>query len=211
MVANNEEHLLHRRREILDAAEKVFDASGYASTTMADVAAAAGVSKGTMYNYFQSKRELFLEVFSEVFEVQQVRLTELIAAVPTAVEKLAAIMEYWAEQFERHQRLGGLILEFWATAAREKSDGEIASWFSQRYAQWRRIIAEIIDGGVQAGEIRPQDSSIAATLLLAFVDGIAVQSILDTGLDVDEGFLAAVKRTVFDAIGGECSSGVPTE
>jgi AcrR family transcriptional regulator len=48
-----------KRRAILDVASEVFLAQGYAATSMSEVAARLGGSKGTLYNYFRSKEELF--------------------------------------------------------------------------------------------------------------------------------------------------------
>jgi len=48
-----------KRRAILDVASEVFLAQGYAATSMSEIAATLGGSKGTLYNYFRSKEELF--------------------------------------------------------------------------------------------------------------------------------------------------------
>jgi len=48
-----------RRQAILDVARELFQAQGYAATSMSEIAARLGGSKGTLYNYFRSKEELF--------------------------------------------------------------------------------------------------------------------------------------------------------
>lgn len=63
--ARNDHAKLGRRRQLLDAAAARFDAAGYAATTMAEVATAAGLAKGTTYLYFRSKEALFLELLLE--------------------------------------------------------------------------------------------------------------------------------------------------
>ncbi len=57
-----------RRHQLLDAAAARLDAAGYAATTMAEIAAAAGLAKGTTYLYFRSKEALFLELLLEALE-----------------------------------------------------------------------------------------------------------------------------------------------
>ena len=54
-----------RRRGILDVARAVFLARGYAATSMSEIASKVGGSKGTLYNYFSSKEELFSAVIRE--------------------------------------------------------------------------------------------------------------------------------------------------
>lgn len=65
--------------EILNAAERVLAARGYAQTSMAAVAREAGVSVGSLYNYFRDKNELFRKLF-------QVRKLELIAEVERSLQ-----------------------------------------------------------------------------------------------------------------------------
>jgi len=55
-----------KRRAILDVAHDVFLAQGYAATSMSEIAAKLGGSKGTLYNYFRSKEELFSAFMSDV-------------------------------------------------------------------------------------------------------------------------------------------------
>ena len=51
-----------RKQQILDAALAVFSEKGFAAATTAEIAQAAGIAEGTIYNYFKSKRELFIAV-----------------------------------------------------------------------------------------------------------------------------------------------------
>lgn len=86
------------RVAILDAARSLFEAQGFRAITMADIARAAGVAKGTLYNYFDSKEEVFAELaqrgrreFLESFEAAlsgKSGWDELTAAVTFTLEFL---------------------------------------------------------------------------------------------------------------------------
>jgi len=65
-----------RRRAILAVAREVFLARGYAATSMSEIAAKLGGSKGTLYNYFRSKEELFSAFITETCQGPAVRLFE---------------------------------------------------------------------------------------------------------------------------------------
>jgi len=58
-----------KRRAILDVATEVFLAQGYAATSMSEIAARVGGSKGTLYNYFRSKEELFSAFITDICQV----------------------------------------------------------------------------------------------------------------------------------------------
>src|ERR1700728_4072656 len=57
-----------KRRAILDVASEVFLAQGFAATSMSEIAARLGGSKGTLYNYFRSKEELFAAIMIDTCE-----------------------------------------------------------------------------------------------------------------------------------------------
>jgi AcrR family transcriptional regulator len=68
-----------RPAEIIHAALDEFAQNGYTATRVSDVAARAGVSKGTLYLYFDTKEELFKAVIREFVEADISRMTELVA------------------------------------------------------------------------------------------------------------------------------------
>ena len=192
-----------RRSAILAAAGKVFHAHGYAATTMEAVAAEAGVAKGSLYNYFRSKQELFTQLFTETIAADEAEVEQLVAEPIPAAEKLQKLLDNVFVQLERYTTIGGLMLEFWATAARQQHRGELAEMFEQMFSRWRRRIAAIVSQGIESGQFRADiDPEVAASLILAVVDGIIVQSILDVGVSFgpDSHYLAALKRGLLAAL-----------
>jgi AcrR family transcriptional regulator len=69
-----------RKQQILDAALPIFSRKGFALTTTSEIAKAAGVAEGTIYNYFSNKRELFIAVIKNLIVTMQ--LMELIEKLP---------------------------------------------------------------------------------------------------------------------------------
>ena len=191
----------NRHDRILAAAEKVFEAHGYAAATMDAVAAEAGVAKGSIYNYFKSKHDLFAQIFNEMASGEMASADELLATSASATEKLAALLDYWSGRLEEYKRIGRLVLEFWATAAREGQRGEMTPMFRELYSRSRGMIAAILAEGAESGELnRELDPQLAASLILAILDGVEVQSILGMGITLDSEFLAALRRTILAAL-----------
>ena len=209
-MSANDDRLAKRRREILAAAQNIFDAHGYALTTMEAVAAEAGISKGSVYNYFENKHALFVQVFSQAIAGGEAATDLLLRQPLSAGRKLDGLLDDWFARLGHYKRIGALVLEFWATAARQQRDGDMASWFGQMYSRWREQITRIISQGVEAGEFRNDvDASVAAALILAVIDGITVQSIMDINLGLDSGFLAALKRSILAALTVEAAPDRP--
>jgi AcrR family transcriptional regulator len=196
MATANEEHLTARRREILEAARKVFDVNGYEATTIDEVALAAGVSKGNIYNYFASKQELFKQVF---LEDQTIRDYQAMAALEGSVtHRLDLMLDNWFVRLAQQKAMARLRLEYWATAAREGGQREMTTTFQRMYRQWREFVTELVRQGIDSGEFSSQlDPTVAASLMIAMVDGVGLEAMLNIGLVVDEQLLAGLKQSIF--------------
>ena len=64
-TGRRERRIARRKKEILDAAARIFAEKGYANATTREIAEAADMAEGTLYNYFGGKRELLLAVASQ--------------------------------------------------------------------------------------------------------------------------------------------------
>ena len=191
-------HSSRRREEILSAAEKVFDAHGFAAATIEAVAEQAGVAKGSVYNYFKSKRDLFHQVFAHVLAGAEAEVMPFLSDPSlSASAKVGRLLDHWAKRLDYYSRLGRLVLEFWAAAARERQEHELTASLRAMYARWRGQIASVLEEGIASGEFHPQvDPQVWAALLLAMLDGVEIQAILEMGITLDEPFLAALKSSI---------------
>lgn len=81
-----------RRSEILEAARRVFADRGFADTTVDDVAAAAGIAKGTIYLYFKSKREIYLAALRRDLETLHAETKRRMDEARSADEKIRAFI-----------------------------------------------------------------------------------------------------------------------
>lgn len=91
--AQFEEIRLRTTRTIKKAALELFARNGYHSTSISQIAKAAGVSKGLMYNYFESKEALLHEIILEVVEQGEDMIEEVFATIEDGYEILKTIVE----------------------------------------------------------------------------------------------------------------------
>ena len=76
-----------KKQDIIKAAMKVFAQKGFANTKMADVAEMANIGKGTIYEYFKSKEEIFEFVFSHFMESMETSVARAIFKITDPVKK----------------------------------------------------------------------------------------------------------------------------
>ena len=186
------------RRAILKAARIVFDARGYAGATVDEIAARARISKGSIYNYFSSKEDLFAELFVETFQVEHAEVDRLANEPLSAAEKLQRLLDHVFRRLEVFTRSGKLVMELWAAAAKK---AELADAMAAIHAHWRGHIRAILDEGVESGEFGTHfDPAVASSLIWATLNGIIVQAMFDRKAEVGESSLVALKRGLLTAL-----------
>ena len=82
-----------RQSEIITAARKVFAEKGYIAATVDEIAALAGLAKGTIYVYFESKEQIYNAVLENDLDALRTLTLEKIAAAETAREKISAYVD----------------------------------------------------------------------------------------------------------------------
>jgi len=189
------------RNAIVAAAMRLFHEKGYAATTMEAVAEAAGVAKGSIYNYFRNKQDLYRQVFTASLSEDDTRAQAVSALPASPTERLGRIFDLWLERLPYYRQIGGLLLEFWATAAHESRQGEFKAILNDIYARHRRPMLKILEEGIAAGEFRPQiGAEQAAALLFAVTDGLTVRAVLDPDFTVTTEMLDTLKRGALVAL-----------
>jgi AcrR family transcriptional regulator len=160
-----------RRRQILEAAEKVFAARGIEKARMDDIVQESGLSKGALYWYFKSKDALITALLDRVFISEMREAEALTDADLPASEKLRRFVGYAVREYKRFDKLMPLAYEFVALAARSKAVRQSVTGYFHRYTA---MLSTIIQQGIRQGEFKPCDPEMVATMLISTYEGLAL-------------------------------------
>jgi TetR/AcrR family transcriptional regulator len=165
LSAKRERRKEARPGELLDAALDLFVEKGFAGTRAEEVAARAGVSKGTLFLYFQSKEELFKAVVRENISGRFKEWNEEFETFEgTAAEMLAYCMNVWWERVGA-TRASGITKLMMSEAG---NFPEIAAFYQQEVIQpGQALIRRIMQRGMDRGEFRPLDLDYAIYSVIA--------------------------------------------
>lgn len=156
----------HRPSELLDAAAEVFAARGYAAARLDDVAARAGVSKGTLYLYYAGKEDLFKAMvrlkFLPLIEEFQALVDQ---ATGSSEELLTEVLHGWWCCFSQ-PAISGIIKLIVSEAS---NFPEIARFFNDEVAMLsHNTIRRLLQRGIERHEFRsPPDLDVTVHLLMA--------------------------------------------
>lgn len=152
------------RLRILQAAEALFAARGVAAVTMAEIAAAAGVGKGTLYRRYTGKSDLCLELLNEQMRrFQEAMLALLRREAAAATPYLAQLKQFLAEVAAFTERHAPLLYEI------ERDEGLPEGAVRQApYTWYHMTVVGLLERAERAGELAPGiDAAFLAVALLA--------------------------------------------
>lgn len=156
-----EEVLTGTRERLLRAARELIEEGGYGAAPVAAIAERAGLAAGTLYRHFESKQELFVEVFRSVCagEERAMRAAAAELADASAVERLEHVLATFAERALRNPRLAWALI---AEPVDPRVDAERLA-YRERYAE---LIAEGLREGIAARELPEQNVGLTAAALV---------------------------------------------
>ena|SRR5579871_644214 len=158
-----------KRRQITDAAARMFATRPFHQVKLSDIAAAAGVGKGTLYVYFNSKEDLYFDLIYEAFAQMVDRLKVRISAEKQkSADDLAAIVS----------ELVGFAFAnphyFELTRMVGKVRGQSESHWNQKRQELSQLIEKALRRGVRSKEFCDPHPELTAPLIPGFVRSLFV-------------------------------------
>ena len=168
-----------KRREILAASMRVFARKGFHRTRMEEVAAEAHIGKGTIYEYFRSKTELFLSLHEHMLaELKEFYAREL-GGIDEPRDALVRFVEVAFATFREWEPFFIVFCDFWAEGGRGEHHALLQTQLRKAYRQAREDLALVIEAGVARGLFRSGEASLAAEHILASLDGLVLHWLCD--------------------------------
>lgn len=165
VAAKRERRKEARPGELLDAALDLFVEKGFAATRVEEVAARAGVSKGTLFLYFQSKEELLKAVVRENISGRFKEWNDEFASFEgSSADMLSYCMNVWWDRVGATKASG--ITKLMMSEA--SNFPKIADFYQQEVIEpGQDLIRRILSRGIARGEFRPLDLDYAVYTVIA--------------------------------------------
>lgn len=163
-----------KRQEILEAAIAVFVEKGYHGAKMADIALAAGMGKGTLYEYFPTKESLPKEIFNLFFNEVDDQLAQLQQSDQHPVDIILAGMQLSLTDMDEFAMVVPLCFELLGSKALSASLG-LTEYFEEWLGKLNQFFVNTVVAGQERGQIDPDvNASAFARLLVSVLDGVGL-------------------------------------
>ncbi len=162
-----------KRREILGAAAATFARHGYHGTNLQRVAESAGMGKSSLYHYFPTKEALFAAL-ADAFLHHEADLFASASRDGDARAQLSALLDAMAGLFDEWAKVGSLLVDFLRAPRGRRR-------VRDTFRTARGALARIIRSGQRAGSFRSGSATALATTVLACLDGLFLQELVEPG------------------------------
>lgn len=159
------------RLHIIETAAPFFNKKGYADTSLSDITAATGLTKGAIYGNFENKDELALAVFDYNLAQMNKGRDLATARFSDPIEKLLATTAFYRNEYKNVSFRGGCPV---MNAAVEADDNfpALKNRVRAGIRGWRKIFAQLIESGKKQQLINAKaDPDKYATLIIAMIEG----------------------------------------
>lgn len=183
MIAYREKEVESKSQRILRAAKKIFAEKGYLKAKITDIARTAGVSEGTIYEYFKNKSDLLPSIANAHFESDPDVLYDSLFNIDTPLKKLRRFISYYYSDFINDKSFLEVFLlqiqlsrAFYQSAAYEK------------FRNYSKLIETIIEEGKSDGSFRRDvNTRVFRNMVLGAFSHLALRWIMfDHGNEFDK-------------------------
>lgn len=179
------------------AAERVFSMRGLGAAKMEEIALAAGVSVGTLYNHFEDREALLQALLDERRTEVRARMDEVLERTQPKPfrEQLIEFLSVTLERLNNYRALFAMLAEDEQRGGRGRLRSQAAlKEFTARFQL-------LVDRGLEQGALRSQDAALYPTLLVGLIKGFFAQLTVDETQQVSPGLVESMVRIFLEGAG----------
>lgn len=163
-----------KRDAIIDAAVQVFSSKGYHNTRMEEIAIAAGIGKGTIYEYFESKLQLFQALMERSLQTYYSKMETSDLQQLGFRERLCHLLEAHFSFSRENKNLARII--YWDT---DVIDEELKEWGLAIRKEKEEKLKAIVGEAITRGELREVDSYLTTLVIMGCLESMYVPIIFE--------------------------------
>ena len=173
-----------KRKRIITAAIEVFAHDGLSNGKIATIAEKAGIGKGTVYEYFSSKEDIFAAVFKDFFDQMITGYSQLLEVPMDPVRKIETMFDYTYDyldqlmQAEQGQRWM-ILMEIFLQGFRDEISGTGKLALGKVLRETYDIFKPVIEDGIRSGVFRQLEPKHLTFILFSSLDGLAIHYFLN--------------------------------
>ncbi|HYK74569.1 MAG TPA: TetR/AcrR family transcriptional regulator [Pseudoneobacillus sp.] len=197
----SEDYKEKKKSKILSSALECFAQKGFVTTTIDDIGAHSGISKGSIYNYFASKEDIYLELLNSATAHDKEDITQNFAKLRSSLSKISFMFDVFLTLDPFNPKRVGTTVVFYEFTFHCTRSEKLLDPLTKRGNFLVNIIKETLEKGQELGEINPNiDTDLYAHKFWIIIDGVSLQTIYkdfpyyDVLREIKEMYLEEIKN-----------------
>jgi AcrR family transcriptional regulator len=191
-----------RRQAILDAAGRVFSRKGFYEATLDEIAAEAELAKGTLYNYYKDKQDIFVSLFARGYDQYLRRLSESVRTDGSLHEFIRHVFDISLRSMQDH----GYMIRAMLTGGMQSPDGS-RSPLMEHWLNHVKVICENLAAALnshpEAQSLSEEERLTAAKLILGSVRFLFITHMMEAKPDISDNEIENFTRLICRALKSE--------
>lgn len=172
-----------RRKDIIDAAERLFFSNDYENVTMNDIAEEAEMARGTLYQYFKNKDDIYAAIAIRAAKLIGEKIHEIMDTDQTALEKLRSFVESHYDLFKKYP---GYYNAYYHSGFFDLKDSSTFKKLTEIRKNSFRLGVATVKEGIKEGSIKEDLDPVVTTLFVLSTANNAINIIPVTQMYMDE-------------------------
>ncbi|MGI6553692.1 MAG: TetR/AcrR family transcriptional regulator [Bacillota bacterium] len=186
-----------RRKIIADAAERLFSANTFEFVTMEDIASEAEFAKGTLYQYFNSKDDIFAYVICRSIDEICEKIKKECLSEQTGQESLEKLIAIYYEYLQERKNL---YISFIRLQLSNALPEEIVTRVTNSHQQKMKLVQQVIERGLEEKIFLHEDAQMLLKTIDGIVRGFNFTFISDEYVIDREESIGLIKKVLFGGI-----------
>lgn len=165
-----------RKEQILNAALMVLVKKGYESSRVDDIVEKSGLSKGAIYWYYKSKKEIYLDLVNFWVLRYSAVLNHIVEEDAPPPQQLKDLFQYFIDQYETDPEPFKVLAEFWSMVGK---DDDFKDKLQKVYSNFQDLVETIVKQGVSKGDFKNLDVKITALSIMVNIESIIWFTLFD--------------------------------
>jgi len=185
-----------RQKQILTASMKVFSRYGYQNTDVEKIAGLAGLGKGTVYRYFETKQNLFLSTLEWGYNSLRKEIFDATEKIDDYLDRVKIVLYTYLRFFEKNRNFYRLLIQ-----ERVWAEVESAGWkWKEKQLSQIEHIENILTEGIREGYFKKVDPESCAYALWGLINSLLYKWLISEKRYPIKKELSVVQKTFFEGI-----------
>ncbi len=154
-----------KRKQILEAAIKVFANNGFYNSKVEEIANEANVGKGTVYEYFNSKQDLFQEMLKYIHNIYFTEFMADISHIPSLKEKLIYLIKSHLDFIIERKEMAKVFL-----SEHPPIDEKLKKWLLEKEKEKMLLLETYLQESMEKKEIRSVEPRLTANMIAGVIN-----------------------------------------